>query len=384
LVAAVALAYVLAGAGDPWDFETYYYAGAAFRNGQNPYSVDVLSSVASQPVELPYLYPPITLRIFAPWSTLPIGTATLIWLTLKCSLLVLLIWLWHRVFLRVDGLLLLTVTLLGFNMAVLWDLRTGNVALIESAILWLAFTSYRHGRLALTTCLIALASMFKLLPILLLGVVLLSPGSPRKRVGLIALGLGVFLLILAVPTGLTSEWLAAAAQAGASERPTGEINPSALGLADWLVGVLEFPAHAAQFLAIGLYVAYAAIILVAGFGAVLRARTSGSSIEQVTVVVLLWLLLLPRVMVYSYVMAIVPVIYVLRSRMASRLWQGVFLGLILVEGLVRLMPGRPPAVLGPLSFFLLLASFALYVARRPGPPEPTPRRSAPDLSWSSM
>jgi hypothetical protein len=368
LVVATAAAYVVAGARNPWDFETYFYAATAYRVGLNPYSLDALSRVAHKSIELPFLYPPITLAVFIPLSLLPSGIAAATWLALKSLLLVFLLWVWRREFLPSSGsLALVAVTLLGFNLAVLWDLRIGNVALVETVLLWLAFLTYLRHRDVLTAYLVAMASVFKILPILLLGLLAMSRRPPRARLALIAFGLATLLALVAFPMDLSAEWVRALGRSSGDSRPVGEINPSALGLSDWLVSTLELPATAAPSLALGLYLLYCAAVLVGSLGALLRAHASRSRVEQVVLVVLIWLVILPRVMVYSFSMAVVPVLYVIESRIRVRLWRWVAVGLVLLEGVVRLVPGRPPQVLGPLSFLILLGALALCVGVEPRP-----------------
>ena len=362
LIAGLAVAYVALGARQQWDFETYYYAGAAYRAGLNPYALDALSSVAGKTVELPFLYPPVTLAIFVPLSLLSIHLAAGLWLGLKSLLLVFLVWLWGREFLGGLGLtVLLSTTLLGFNLAVLWDLRTGNVAIIEAAILWLAFTNYIRRRLLLTALLIALASAFKLLPILLLGVIAMSRQPAKVRLRWMAVGVAVLLTLVAWPTPLLPGSISALSSASVGNRPYGDINPSALGMADWFVSTIELPASAGPVVSVMLYLAYCAAILASGLRILFREYESDSRVDQVISIVLLWLLLSPRVMVYSYVMAIVPVLYVVQKRVQSLGWRAAAIALLLAEGIVRLLPGRPPAILGPLSFLLLLGAWLLWI-----------------------
>ncbi|HET7497344.1 MAG TPA: glycosyltransferase family 87 protein, partial [Candidatus Eisenbacteria bacterium] len=161
---AAAGAYAWSGAGKPWDFETYYFAGAALRAGLNPYSLEDLTRLAHRTVTLPFLYPPATLALFAPMSLMPRTVAEGVWLGFNVFLVACLAWLWRRQFLRGgDPFRLLVVLALGFDLSAVSGLCTGNVALLEIAILWIALAAYGRGRDALAGYLIALASIFKLL-----------------------------------------------------------------------------------------------------------------------------------------------------------------------------------------------------------------------------
>src|SRR5262249_20314686 len=123
LAAGLAVAYVALGASMPWDFDTYYYAAAAYRSGLDPYSLGALSSVAGKPIELPFVYPPVTLALFAPLADLPLAVARVVWLALNSIAAVLLLLLWRREFLqRFSASLVVTIALLGFDVALLWNL----------------------------------------------------------------------------------------------------------------------------------------------------------------------------------------------------------------------------------------------------------------------
>jgi glycosyl transferase family 87 len=375
LMLGVAAVYVFLGARNQWDFETYYYAGAACRSGVSPYTLEGLSLVAGKTMVLPFLYPPITLALFVPLSHLPIHLAAGVWLAFKCLLLALLLWVWRREFLgSIAPELFLAVALFGFNLAVLWDLRTGNVALLEGAILWLAFSAYLRNRLVLAMCLIAIASIFKLLPILFLGLLLMAPRSTKVRLALVASGAVLLLGLVAFPVALSAEWLRALAGFSGADRPTGEINPSALGLIDWL---LHAVGSTESGLAGLLYAIYAAALLAWSVPVLLQVRASKPTTEQVMIVILLWLLLSPRVMVYSYLMAIPPCLYVIQHRIASLPGRAGAVCLVLAQGIVRLLPGRAPEFLAPVSFITVLGAWLLFARGEHGPLKSTAVRGDP-------
>ena len=371
LIAALAADYVWSGARSQWDFETYYFAARAHHAGLSPYSLEALSVVAGKTIALPFVYPPVTLAFFAPLAWLPLGTAAWVWLALKAALAVLLIRLWKREFLPdVAPPLLLAGALLGFELSLPWDLRTGNVALLETFLLWVAFASYLRGRLALTGYLIALASIFKLLPIALLGLLALAPGSRRVRWGLIAAAFALFAAAVSVPSDLAAAWRRALLEAPPAARILGGVNPSLLGLAEWLFTSGGMSAGAVRVAALGSYLALSATVLVLSVEPLKRARASESRLEQIVLVVLIWLLIAPRAMIYSYPMAIVPVLYVLRHRIVSRAGRAAAVGLWMAPAFIRLLPGPPPPMLGAASFPILLSAWILFVR---GSPAPAPR-----------
>ncbi|HYJ32991.1 MAG TPA: glycosyltransferase family 87 protein [Candidatus Binatia bacterium] len=368
--------YVVARAGKPWDFETYYFAGAAFRAGLNPYSLENLTRVARRTVTLPFLYPPATLALFAPMSLLPKAVAAGAWLGFKGVLAAFLVWLWRREFLRgSDPSRLVVVLALGFDRSVAWDLRTGNVALLEIAILWIALAAFVRGRDALAGYLIALGSIFKLLPVGLLGVLAAAPRPRPVRAALIA-GSAAFLAVaVSLPPGLAAEWRAAIVHASPNARLAIEVNPSALGLSDWLFGALGAPAASVPFLAMGAYLAFAAAILLLSLEPLRRARASSTRVETAMIAVLLWLLLSPRLMVYSFAMAIAPVLYAIETRVRTEAWRWLAALLVCAQAAIRLAPGPEPPMLGAASFAILLGAWALL--RQP----PSFPRAASSQGW---
>jgi hypothetical protein len=354
----VAILYVAVGASNPWDFQTYYYAATACRAHLNPYDLGSLSAVAGKPIELPFVYPPVSLLPFLALSFLPLSAASLVWLGLKVCLLVWLLAMWRREFLaEVPGWVILGVAVFGFNAAALWDLRTGNVALVEAFLLWAGFLSYVRGRTVCSARRIAAASAFKITPIAFLGLLLVGSSSGKKKALAVVVGVALLVALLAVSWPLTVEWVRALPRSVALERPTGEINPSALGILD---GVLGDRHRVWALLLFGLYACV--IVLVAAPG-IRRLRKAGSPEEWVVMAITLWTLLSPRMMIYSYLLMVVPALSVVRHAISIPWARALGYFLLMVQGLVRLLPGPPPAVLAEGPFILTVAVFAVLVAR---------------------
>jgi hypothetical protein len=357
----VAALYVFLGVRNQWDFETYYYAASACRAHLNPYDLKVLSLVAGRRVELPFMYPPVALIPFLALSFLSLSAASLVWLGLKLGLLAGLITMWRRGFLRgVPGEAVLGVTLFGFNAAVLWDLRTGNVAIVEALFLWAGFSAYVRARTTRSALFIAAASVFKITPIAYLGLLLLGPSRTKRKVLAVASGLVLLAALLAISWPLTVEWARALQRSIAFERPIGEVNPSALGIIDGVLGDRH------RVLALPLFALYACVIALAAYPMVRRLRRVGSREDWVIMAVILWTLLSPRVMIYSYVIMVVPALFVIQTAISTPLTRTLGYLLLMIQGLVRLLPGRPPAALAEGPFVLTVAVFVLLVARSIG------------------
>jgi len=199
--------YIARSLGGAWDFETFYWAAAALSRGLDPYRTETLGAVAGKPVVLPFLYPPATLALFIPLTWLPLHAAMALWLALKLALATALVALWRRVFLPGTSLpLVVAVAVFGYNAAMLWDLETGNVSILEQFLLWLAFACYVRERRLAFAALVAFASMFKLLPIVFLGLLFVPSRHSERRAGPALIGLGLFAAIVLLPSVAGLPW----------------------------------------------------------------------------------------------------------------------------------------------------------------------------------
>ena len=137
-----------------WDFKVYYYAAKAYVAGLNPYDVKTLSEIAQDPrilhLKLKFTYPLVTLLFFRLFLFVDYNTAFYLFLGLKCILLIGLICLWRKEFLKIEAdLLFYFFCLLAFNGAIYLDMRSGNICLLEQFVLWLAFYFLLRRRLLL-------------------------------------------------------------------------------------------------------------------------------------------------------------------------------------------------------------------------------------------
>lgn len=374
LVVAVSAVYVALGARTPWDFEIYYYAGRAVRVGLDPYDPSSLGAVAGKMFELPFVYPPAALLLFGPLSHLPVGAAGYLWLGVQCLLALALFLLWRKYFLpEVPPDLLLVVTLLGFNAALLWALRTGNLAVLEAALLWGGFAALARGRLAVAGALIALGGVFKLLPLAFLALVAAAPGAARDRARALLAAALVLAATLLLGGPLLPGWAAGVARAITLHRPTGEVNPTLFGLLDGWVSGAGWNEGAARWLVPAICAAFGAAVLAFSARPFARLRREGRPADWILFAVLVWLLLSPRVMVYSWVVAVAPAIHVIRTRLRPGPLRPAAYGLLLLQGMARFLPGPPPKALAGLSFLLLAGLWGLAVAA------PAGRSAEPEL-----
>jgi hypothetical protein len=157
-----------------WDFHTYYFASAAQAAGLDPYDPASISQVSNKRWTPAYLYPPLTLHLFSVFRVLDYPVAARVWLVLKLVLAGVMVLQWHRLFMRLAPPAVFAVFLcfaLGATFA--WDLKAGNISIVEQFLLWTAFGCLLRDRPRAFCVLLFSASLFKLtflafLPLLLL------------------------------------------------------------------------------------------------------------------------------------------------------------------------------------------------------------------------
>jgi hypothetical protein len=289
-----------------WDFRTYYYAGRAYAEGLDPYELGSLAEVSQTEIGFPFFYPPLTLPFFRLLSGLDLGTAAIVFLGLKLLGVAGLIVLWQVVFL--DGEhdpLFYLFCIFGFGGALIADLRSGNVSVFEQVALWLAFYALLRNRLLAFSLLVILASVFKLFPVLFLGLLLLSE-SRRKYWHLLGSGLlflGVNLASYLLQPQLYSSFLLSAPNL--DER--GAINPSSLAaIRDVFDGLVRRGLVRDVMAGESIVYLVVIVVVVAFTGWAARRVGSGDPRTIIFLACLAYALILPRFKDYAYILLLVP------------------------------------------------------------------------------
>jgi hypothetical protein len=386
-----AAVFVARSLGRDSDFQVFHAAATAAAGGLDPYDLADLSRAAGRTIELPFLYPSASLALFAPFARLPLALAERLWLVLQIGAAVALLVRWRRDFVPRTGLFLFVlVALFGFDAALLWDLRVRNVALIEAWLLWTAFAGFVADRPARFAVLVALAASFKLLPIVFLGLLLVpappsaashravshrSPIPPRQTHVKVAIaGLASFAALIGLPVAFGPAWAREFATRFASERPYGEINPSSLGLIDQVLAPWS-ATGAGSIMAVALWAAWSIALIVASRGFLVRIARDGDRRELVMLAALLFTLLTPRMMVYSYVLMVAPALWLIPRLDLPRALQVALWIAILLQGALQLLPGRVDW--GFFGYAPLAATLALWIAWMRADSRRTSARAAP-------
>jgi hypothetical protein len=375
LVLAIA-AFLVRRAVNPLDFHTYYFAAAAERLGLDPYRMESLWAVAKKSVA-PFLYPPVTFALFVPFTLLPLVTAAQVWLCLKLVMVASLIVVWKRWFLRETSVaLIVLVAFLGFNSAMLWDLTTGNVSVPEQLVLWIAFACYVQERRGWFVALVAVASVFKFLPIAFLGLLFVPSKRHRRSLGLAVAGCAGLAAILLLPGWLGLAWAHGFVPTVPTERPLGEIAPGALGLLETWLGPVEWSgghwskgagfrvsgSHTPDW-ALFLWVAYIVILLFASRSWLRQIASRRDPALSVAVASLAFALISPRMMAYSYVLLAAPALFLVRRFFPPR-GQAIAITLVVLQGVLFYLRGMTPLQI-PMATYavsVVLMNFSFLVA----------------------
>lgn len=340
-----------------WDFTIYYWADKTVQAGLNPYQVDDLKEASGLALWLPYVYPPVTTWVFRPFTLMPYKAAYYLWLGLKLAALAGLIFLWRRYFLKqIWSLFFLFILIFGFDSALFWDMRSGNIALLEIAVLYFAFVALLSGRYRLFALLIVLVSLFKVTTLFFLLLLLFFPVRHRRR--LIWLGTGMFTLIMVINYLFQPELFSAYVDRALSiDERAKDYNYSLIAFLKDLAEIIfsgRFPTLAVHLPRIAYAIAALGIVAASTAAArrIWRRAIPDGAMHTVFLACLCYALVFPRLKCYSLLLLIVPMFYLMRT-LSPRNAAPVFVLMLCipiksplpeVEPISRLFPYYPLAV----------------------------------------
>jgi hypothetical protein len=309
-----------------WDFKVTYGGALAYRMGLNPYDSQVLSTVLHQHIVFLYVYPPDTLFLYRPLTYFSLYTAARIYLTFKLLLVGVLFFLWNRIFgFKQYLFLLFLLAPFAFNGSLLFDLRAGNVSVVEQLFLWFGFYCYTRDKIGWFCAAILLASAFKLTPILFLG--LLLTRLRKKDLVALAITATCFLLLLACNALLWPQLFASFFHnvATGTGGARGDDNPTTWALAhDFRSWIALKTGHLLPGLVpLGLYLvaSLAALgVAVASFARLRSWEEKEANLCRICLICFLYALIVPRFKNYSYILLIAPSLYLILSRPLASYW----------------------------------------------------------------
>jgi hypothetical protein len=299
------------------DFLGIYDAAWAFDHGQDPYNVSAISPDDNEPVKH-FIYPPCTLYLFRPIAWLSFATAARIFLILKLLAIAGLLYVWQQIFgLKEYRGLFYVLVPLAFSAALVADLRAGNISIFEQLVIWTGFYFYTRGKAVTFGIIILLAAIFKLTPILLLG--LLAAKWKKKELACGVILGAVFIGLLAANAIIWPEFFAAFIKNARSVvAEHGEVNPSTLALMSDTVHWLQARVHLAlpSIIPQAIYALLAAIALIisaAMFWWLRPMESRRGDLWRICLLCFAYAVIVPRFKDYSYVLLIAPAFYLVSS-----------------------------------------------------------------------
>lgn len=307
------------------DFRTYYYAVQAHLLNLNPYDLNTLSQVAGYEIYFPFFYPPVALLIFRPLAFIEFAAGYQVYLFSKVVCLAALTFLWFRYFTtgETERILLFLFIVVGFNQTVIRDLTTGNVSLFEQLFLWVAFFFLLRGKDTLFALCFFLATLMK--PLVLLTLVPLSfvlkqrmlrPGSIIALLLIITHGLSAI-----VSPGLVTEFIRHV------HLPPERLVSNPSSLEAMRIVVRLYPQ-------IGELLGSATDIILHLFFAFIILATGALTLPRLTMetglmgALVTYALLAPRFKDYSYILLIIPAVFIITRMTRSGMFQLMLVGLI--------------------------------------------------------
>lgn len=352
-----------------WDFKVYYYCARAHRAGLNPYEMAVGSTVgySSSVPGLIFPYHPAFLTMLSPLAGLRYTTACHFFFGLKCVLIVGLLTLWMRGFLeRGPDLLFCLFCLVAFDSPFYIALQSGNVAVIEQCALWLAFYFFLRRRLGLFCGILLLSASIKVAPLLFL--LLLLCVEDRRRYlylfcSLAAFGAMTLLCSLSHP-GYFSGFMHNAGQLVNETKymtvVMQHLSPYAFigDLLALLEGAGITVPYGTQTL---IFRAFAAAVLYVTWRAwcAIRSRQlPGGRRDLVYLACAAYVLVLPYVEDYSYIILLLPAYVIMRRACTPQACMFLF---ILLSSLRTTLPVFHPVMGIALRYYPLILGFLVWV-----------------------
>lgn len=330
--------FVLVVAANPnyqWDTRIFHAAPAVLETGHNPY--DWTNPALNYPQGLSYLYPPIVLYVFQPLSELPYPEARLVWLAIKLFALACLIRLWHRHFEHLNASWPMVLFLaLGFNAALLRDITAGNISIFEELGIWFGFALLVRGRPFSAGLILAITAQFKLMPVVLLGLLLFVGPPPRWKPFAVSLGAfaALFALNFLFLPEMMRHYIESFGYLNSNLDERGELNPSSLALIRDLVDkAARLGLPLTRSVADVVYLSYVGLFgllvlwIVRTYDSVLNAKDPRWLIYCGCV---LYVLTMPRVKDYSYIILLIPSLFVIRQILTGTLRPTLLLPLVAV------------------------------------------------------
>jgi hypothetical protein len=297
----------------------YYYGAKVYFNGGNPYNLAEFSTSTYKYVGVQYIYPVYALYLFKPMLLFDFQTAYFVWFALKVLILAFLLIFWRKYFLEDKRyeLLFFVFAAFAFRETIIRDLYAGNVSLIEQLLIWLAAYYFIKKKPGQFTILIVASTLFKMTSIALL-LLLLFDRDMRSMIFMF-LGLGFFQILNIVSISSNVSYLTTIRQAAFyATIKSGYNNPSSFAFINYLTGKISNQAgQPIPHLDITIYILLVMFLLIATYQFIKKHNFQANRMEIIVGTFLIYSLISPRFKDYSYILLIMPALYVIRNAMST-------------------------------------------------------------------
>jgi hypothetical protein len=303
------------------DFDAYYYRTRAYAQGQNPYDPAPMMVEHDKRIGGKYLYPPMTLPVIGLAHEFSRPVSGLLFFGLKCLCLAVVIWLWVTQFnpAGVDGRILAIALLLAFGRCIGKDFDTGNIVIFEQLGIWLAMLCFLRRQWFWYAGLIALVSVFKVTPLMLLGLCFMQKDR-RAWIAAVATAL-IYAGVLFCPLLNPSPLLAGFFSLAPTRDERGSVNPSSLAALRDLAEAVWGKSTDAVWNNPGtfIYAFFALVVAGLALAVLVRRRWQLNLFDTMMLGIFTYALCAPRFKDYSYILMIMPALYVVWTCLRSDL-----------------------------------------------------------------
>lgn len=178
------------------EFKIYYAAAKAFLNDDNVYSIENLNKYSSVKIDMPFIYPPISLLFFLPFQVIQFKLSFLFYIASNLISLLFLIKLYKKLIGEERFNFFIILLLFAYNASFLAQIRAGNVTIFEQLFLWIAFLHLGNKKYYLFVLFVLLASVFKLTPLFFVLLLLFLPSKERFKYLMLSFISVIFLIFL--------------------------------------------------------------------------------------------------------------------------------------------------------------------------------------------
>lgn len=346
-----------------WDFKMQYHSAKLQAEGKNPYDPKVTRKEIG--TSLWYAYPPLTLGFYRLFNLFNYEIASIVFFLIKIALIIFLLFFWSKYFLdqRLEPDFLF-FCFLAFNAALYLDMRSGNINMLEQALLWLGFYFFLKNKHLAFCAFILLASTFKMAPLFFL--ILLLTTNNRKKYLLFFSSAGTFLAYMLLQYFLWPDLLLAflgAARGTLVEKRI--IAPTTIG---FILDAFDQLAKRQAIVIniewqIALFVAIITAVLILSYKAYRRLIKSSCEDTQKIILFglcLIYALINLRMKDYAYVLLLVPSYFILKTKSQAKAFPFLYVLSILTAAKNTTIPGTGTMFLLVWEYYPLLLAYLMW------------------------